>query len=229
MVQLAKLHNKVKKIFLLLSVLGFASTVQAQLVAQISGGIYGCPKEFTKNNVGVVYSIQDRMVRIYDKDFNVVKTFTCQNVDKRPTDIVEECIISGADGGCSNSSLTQTLFNNDEKWEYVTSVERNDGSWEDGYFVYSEDGTCLGKLPYEPAGIIVNDGKKYLVLEDNSNDMAYIYNMEKGMDAFKDPNAVVSVKASDMKDGKVFDLSGRRLAAPGAGRINIINGKKVVK
>ena len=173
-----------KKILLILSFIALACNMQAQVVTIKDGGLYGCPKEFTKNNVGVVYSLAGKVATIYDSNFNVVKTFECKVGDGKDNyiaDIVEDCIIDGADGGCHNSALTQTFFNDDEKWEYIVSVEGyREGKWTEEYFVYNEDGECLLQLPYEPDGIIVNDGKKYLVLVD-SNDTAYIYNMENGL------------------------------------------------
>ena len=204
-----------KKIFLIFALIIFACDMQAQVAVIRDGRIYGCPKEFTKDKTGVVYSITTNgVVKFYDADFNVVKTFTCKN-GKRPADIVEDCIIDGKDSGCKDASLTQTFFNNDEKWEYVVSVDGigSSGRWEESYFVYNEDGECLGKLPQSPEYLIVIEGKKYMVLEED--DTYFVYNMENGMEAFggKTPDNVTtdSPLVGEWESAEITDEDGHEV------------------
>lgn len=177
-----------------------AMSVVANVQAQGSNGLtevstsyseeycYAIPKDFTfgKNFYlssspwGVSSSPESFPVYVYNDDFEIVKTI---NV----THGVRRCLYRDFDGNSfptDNDSgtfyLTQTLFNDDEKFEYIR--ESSVGVFE----IVSEDGTVLqtcknDDLDGGPFNIYRMNGKLYLgapcysyLIDDDKGDYEYL-------------------------------------------------------
>ena len=183
-----------------------AMSVVANVQAQGSNGLtevstsyseefcYVIPKDFTfgknfylsSSPEGVSSSPEGFPVYVYNDDFEIVKTI---NV----THGVRRCIYWDFDGNSfptDNDSgtfyLTQTLFNDDEKFEYI----RN--SSEGGFEIVSEDGTVLQTCKtvdfdeYGSFDIYRMNGKLYLgvpcysdLRDDDKGDYKCLYKIDK--------------------------------------------------
>ena len=172
-----------------------AMSVVANVQAQGSNGLtevstsysegycYVIPKDFTfGKNFYLSSSPESFPVYVYNDDFEIVKTI---NV----THGVRRCLYRDFDGNSfptDNDSgtfyLTQTLFNDDEKFEYI----RN--SSEGGFEIVSEDGTVLQTcktVDFDengPFDIYRMNGKLYLGVpcySDLRDDYQCLYKIDK--------------------------------------------------
>ena len=183
-----------------------AMSVVANVQAQGSNGLtevstsyseefcYVIPKDFTfgknfylsSSPEGESSSPESFPVYVYNDDFEIVKTI---NV----THGVRRCIYWDFDGNSFPANedagfiyLTQTLFNDDEKFEYI----RN--SSEGGFEIVSEDGTVLQTCKnvdfdeYGPFDIYRMNGKLYLgvpcysdLRDDDKGDYKCLYKIDK--------------------------------------------------
>ena len=84
---------------------------------------------------------------------------------------------------CDDSKLilTQHLFNDDDKWEYILRQDVGDNY---RYYIYNEDGNNLGELTHDISMIFVNGETQYLVAEDKSNYTYYILSYQSGGSSF---------------------------------------------
>lgn len=105
-----------------------------------------------------------------------------------------------------NCLLTQTFYNNDEKWE-VLMVEE-DGK---GYGIYNEDGVRLGSAPciheddyVSPMGfLIVND---IVYFYDWTNDQFYTYNENAGNAVAELPVAASKAYPNPLRHGDTLTI-----------------------
>ena len=132
--------------------------------------------------------------------------------------------------------FTQTLFNSDEKYEYLLAAFEGGDEIEEfdtngdgindyrrimhgkrkGYNVVSEDGTILYKIDFEIENIIRVGGKIYLVsLAEEDDDLITFWSIDD------DPDAVTQVKSISTFPKQIFSTDGRKLPDVRRG-INIV-------
>ena len=132
--------------------------------------------------------------------------------------------------------FTQTLFNSDEKYEYLIAayeggdeVEEYDTNGDGindyrrishgkkkGYNVVSEDGSILYKIDFEIENIIRLGGRIYLVsYAEEDDDMVTFWSLDG------DPDAVTQVKSVSTFPKQIFSIDGRKLPETRRG-INIV-------
>lgn len=159
-----------KKFFTLCICIVAVITTSAQeftKVTEINGDTYPLYKKFNYNERPLMYdqkwissegneSVYE--IAIYDYDFNLVKTLNIQGhlkdleYENFDTPIPTQFI-----------SVTQTLFNDDEKFEYIIE------DYDKPAILYSEDGTILYTFPYDTYidhSIKTINGKNYIVLKN---------------------------------------------------------------
>ena len=176
------------------------------------------------------YDREDKqnVVSLYDSDFSCIKTINC------PNGIYEVIIIDAdQDAGYNNYSdpmpfVTQTLFNDDEKYEYLAPIKteyvnheyhETGSQGQDTIVVYtkrvshglqvcSEDGSTLATIlnddndySYRALGII------HLPCEDSDNGKSYL-----------------CVKRHDEKGGDIFDIYSIQ---PQTSSVKYVTSKKV--
>ena len=138
-------------------------------------------------------------MRVYDNEFNLKKTITPES---KPNSL--NVHVLNANSADYTIYLTQTLFNDDEKFEYL--IESGSGMHATELKVVSEDGTVLQTLKY-PAGVevyrdeinlFVVGSNKYLSIGwgyENGNEYMNLYKITK--DA-QDPSKV-SIATAPMR------------------------------
>lgn len=101
------------------------------------------------------YNDEDGVCKFYDYDFNLVKSFNLiseadfEYTEYRNFDTCEEAYVA----------VTQTLFNDDEKFEYFATVENGN------YAIVSEDGTILHSFREDEYiyNLFIIKGKSYII------------------------------------------------------------------
>lgn len=128
-----------------------------------NGDIGICNHNYTENN--------ETVVSVYNEDFEVIKTFT---ISEKEILAVTECLDFDNDSyPNSYFSFSQTLFNKDDKYEYIAPIYEEDNFHVIGFRIMSEDGTELqniyletnDKHPYfdgDNCSILMIKGKIYL-------------------------------------------------------------------
>ncbi len=256
-----------KKVFLCAASLTACLCANAQNVYEISGEWSVVPKmfSFTGKPILVTENHQNKVVSIYDDDLNVTRTFNVQAQDltvryeiqqlntltgEWETIKTEESSGYGSIyelyfedydnntyAGQRSFSVTQTLFNNDEKFEYVVAVLKatdeiqneydSDGDgvvdrrtlihrWEkNGLKVVNEDGQTVLELD-DKFGVVPEimkfNGNLYLTTSEG-----YFYKIDPKTTSVEKVTSVpasVSVKAR-------YSLDGRRLSRPERG-VNVL-------
>ncbi|MBR5635287.1 MAG: hypothetical protein IKW78_08980 [Prevotella sp.] len=127
--------------------------------------------------------------------------------------------------------FTQTLFNDDEKYEYVTkhySSESDEygSTYVDGFNIVSDDGTILQTVMFDErtdfnsVKVWKIEGKIYFIVSN------YFYEIEKG--SATAVRQVASLPASP--DNSIYNLNGQKMKNVTTNGVYIQNGqKKVVK
>ena len=199
-----------KKLFIstmmALACIGANAQIETTPLKTLGEYLYGIDEQFlydagTQYVVSVEYS-EDRTaatMRVYDNEFNLKKTITPESV---PSALHVQML--NANSADYTIYLTQTLFNDDEKFEYL--IEPGSGTPTE-LKVVSEDGTVLQTLKY-PAGVevyrdeidlFVVGSNKYLRIgvsvDENGNEYMNLYKINK--DA-KDPSKV-SIATAPMR------------------------------
>ena len=199
-----------KKIFITammaLACIGANAQIETTPLKTLGRYLYGIDEQFlydagTQYVVSVEYS-EDRTaatMRVYDNEFNLKKTITPESV---PSNL--DVHVLNENSADYTIYLTQTLFNDDEKFEYL--IEPGSGTPTE-LKVVSEDGTVLQTLKY-PAGVevyrdeidlFVVGSNKYLRIgvsvDENGNEYMNLYKINK--DA-KDPSKV-SIATAPMR------------------------------
>ena len=201
-----------KKLFIstmmALACIGANAQIETTPLKTLGGYLYGIDELFlydagTQYVVSVEYS-EDRTaatMRVYDNEFNLKKTITPESV---PSNL--DVHVLNENSADYTIYLTQTLFNDDEKFEYL--IEPGSGMYATELKVVSEDGTVLQTLKF-PAGVEVYRGdgiglfvmgsNKYLRIgksvDENGNEYMNLYKINK--DA-KDPSKV-SIATAPMR------------------------------
>ena len=125
-------------------------------------------------------------------------------------------------GGNRDFYFTQTLFNNDEKFEYCIGIDGN----ESGFQVVNEDGEVL--FTFEKGtdvqlSILKIEDRIYLqAIEYDDVDVRYYYKLNP------QTNSIEAVERAPIPSGRIYSVSGQQLSNPQKG-LNIIDGKKVIK
>lgn len=255
-----------KKVFLCAASLAACLCANAQSVKEISGEWSVVPKmfSFTGKPVLVTENHKSKVVSIYDDDLNVARTFNVQaqecteryETQQLNTLTGEWETINTQESSDYGSiyeldfedydnntypdqpfSVTQTLFNNDEKFEYVVPVCKasdeiqneydSDGDgvvdhrtlihrWDtNGFKVVNEDGQTVLELDDKFGGelkIMKLNGNLYLTTSEG-----YFYKIDSKTSSVEKVSSVpasVSVKAR-------YSLDGRRLSRPERG-VNVL-------
>ena len=201
-----------KKLFIstmmALACIGANAQIETTPLKTLGRYLYGIDEQFlydagTQYVVSVEYS-EDRTaatMRVYDNEFNLKKTITPESV---PSNL--DVHVLNENSADYTIYLTQTLFNDDEKFEYL--IEPGSGMYATELKVVSEDGTVLQTLKF-PAGVEVYRGdgiglfvmgsNKYLRIgksvDENGNEYMNLYKINK--DA-KDPSKV-SIATAPMR------------------------------
>ena len=200
-----------KKLFIstmmALACIGANAQIETTPLKTLGRYLYGIDEQFlydagTQYVVSVEYS-EDRTaatMRVYDNEFNLKKTITPESV---PSNL--DVHVLNENSADYTIYLTQTLFNDDEKFEYL--IEPGSGMYATELKVVSEDGTVLQTLKY-PAGVevyrdeidlFVVGSNKYLSIgvsvDENGNEYMNLYKINK--DA-KDPSKV-SIATAPMR------------------------------
>ena len=190
-----------------LACIGANAQIETTPLKTLGRYLYGIDEQFlydagTQYVVSVEYS-EDRTaatMRVYDNEFNLKKTITPESV---PSNL--DVHVLNENSADYTIYLTQTLFNDDEKFEYL--IEPGSGTPTE-LKVVSEDGTVLQTLKF-PAGVEVYRGdgiglfvmgsNKYLRIgksvDENGNEYINLYKINK--DA-KDPSKV-SIATAPMR------------------------------
>ncbi len=129
-------------------------------------------KSIVANDEQLFYNLKGGVCDIYDYDFNLVRSFNFTSTSEydyrcyKNFDTFEE----------ANIAISQTLFNDDEKFEYVTNIE-NDNY---GDIIFSEDGTILYSFPEGEfiEYIITIKGKNYIATSIYENE-SFCYLIDK--------------------------------------------------
>ena len=137
-----------------LACIGANAQIETTPLKTLGSYLYGIDEQFlydagTQYVVSVEYS-EDRTaatMRVYDNEFNLKKTITPESV---PSALYVQML--NANSADYTIYLTQTLFNDDEKFDYL--IESGSGTYATELKVVSEDGTVLQTLKY-PAGVEV--------------------------------------------------------------------------
>ena len=190
-----------------LACIGANAQIETTPLKTLGEYLYGIDELFlydagTQYVVSVEYS-EDRTaatMRVYDNEFNLKKTITPES---RPSNL--DVHVLNENSADYTIYLTQTLFNDDEKFEYL--IESGSGTYPTELKVVSEDGTVLQTLKY-PAGVevyrdeidlFVVGSNKYLRIgvsvDENGNEYMNLYKINK--DA-KDPSKV-SIATAPMR------------------------------
>lgn len=159
-----------KKILLSAALLASATLASAQNVGNPTKPIYGhmylLPGQFTNGNKE--YAIEpvgeSNTINIYDSNLTIVKTITSKNPMASPDYANRYDVYLYA---------TQTLFNDDDKFEYIEELE-------DGINIASEDGKILQTIKFPNLNTYISkvlslDDKMYLIAADRENGCNYAY------------------------------------------------------
>lgn len=141
--------------------------------------IYLTPSCFTKNGETLVVipesddsGDETKALNIYDNDFKLIKTIAVGKSLSGPIYYSSDDL-RGSEG---RLYVTQTLFNNDDKFEYLQELEN-------GLNIVSEDGTVLQTITYTNKDTYVRyiiniDNKMYIMtLTEDSENSHYFYTL----------------------------------------------------
>ena len=171
------------------------------------------PKAFTYDGKNYLYArkynLEDNTtaMTIYNDELEVVKSFTL------PGGSLSCSFLDLDDNSAPNSSseVTQTLFNADEKYEYVMPIK------DIGFRVVSEDGTELQSITFDVTDPYLWDdgfylmkinGKFYMLFEVDSKSESVTYTIFYSINP--QTNEVKAVKNIPGKFAGRFSLDGRR-------------------
>lgn len=232
-----------KKLFYpLAALLLTAAPASAQVVMENYGnGLLGIPCQLTSAKVPYIIDTEEGLKKnghgkgtIYDHDLNKILTFEIPATDNLGymdyTDLYDEDGFSLDVNG--DLIVSQTLFNDDEDWEYINRKEETYRLL--AYEVKKLDGTVIGTLDatkYWIDGIVKLGKKFYIVVEEdfapNSEGTYKFYTIGEFRKLFNPATRVAATPAM-VKSGQTFDLSGRRTRSNAHG-IVVKNNKKVLK
>lgn len=190
-----------------LACVGASAQVETTPVKLGEGGIYGIPESYSYNYtdhmvlVEFDYDKNAGDIRVYDEDINLVKEI---KVAEEPLSLSYKNL--SGDSDYATMYLTQTLFNNDEKFEYVVGIEADNYSGISGFKIVSEDGEVLqtvnlGISAYDEPEIIEIGMNTYFAFEmyedsESWNSYLNLYKINKSDDPTKVSVATAPVRIS---------------------------------
>ena len=188
-----------KKIYLSAILMAMSVAVNAQTPKSVSGNHFSIvPSVFCYDGKACIAVTLENSISIYNDEIEFVRQFIFfgELLDMAPTDY--------DNGSYVDRSLyaTQTLFNTDEKFEFVVAVKNNDGEIT-GIKIMSEDNTILQTIMFEEdyrwleLRLIKINNKKYLNLGN------YFYRIDAETSSVKPVSALpVSVVRNYSIDGR---------------------------
>ena len=227
-----------KKIFLLTTMLLTFAAADAQIAKYIprwlDGWIYPAPKIFSyggnlsfifENNEDVLREKEmnyderenfEKTMEVFNSDFELIKTF---KIKGSPKYILFYDFDDNSYGGNRAFYFTQTLFNNDEKFEYCIKGDDNKLK------IVNEEREVI--FTFEQAidkfSVLKIEDRIYLqAFEYDDVDVCYYYKLNP------QTNSIEAVERAPIPSGRIYSVSGQQLSNPQKG-LNIIDGKKVIK
>ena len=193
------------------------------------------PKQFSFDNkaklTGLVESDGNLMLNVYNSELEVEKNIVIEGVEDTSRFYSFDLFLDIDENLCSEGiciDVTQTLFNDDEKYEYILPLYVEER--EVGFRIMSEDGAELTRVYYDNyenilkedfytwiEGIIKYGDNTYLI-ERKDDDSYGVYSY-----FFKVDRKATSVKAVTNMPAAItghFSLDGKRQSSPRRG-INI--------
>lgn len=232
------MKQNVKVILVIATLMALPMMAIAQQITSWPGMM---PKQFSFDNkaklTGLVESDGNLMLNIYNSELGVEKTIVIEGVES--TFFEEDCafgLLIDIDEDFYNEGIcievTQTLFNDDEKYEYILPIRVENEAHREiivGFRIMSEDGAELNRFyvdNYENllkgdfsiwiVGIIKYGDNTYLIVRKADYGDYYCY-------YFKVDRKATSVKAVTNMPAAItghFSLDGKRQSSPRRG-INI--------
>lgn len=146
------------------AILGSAQKIGEPTIVPISnyGDMYFTPGCFTKNGETLIVMTEGdkevKAINIYDNEFNLIKT-----IRAKKSFSCADFVYASTNGFISSERhlyVTQTLFNNDDKFEYLEEIKG-------GLNIMSEDGTVLQTVKFDDNSsdccvILSIDNKTYI-------------------------------------------------------------------
>ena len=180
-----------KKLLLLLALAvsgsAMGQTYLKSVYCNLDNRIVMIPKVFSYQNEPLAYIYDDNYdFVVYDKNFEEVKRFNSSFVQKKYEWRDEPIKIGAVDFSLYDFDtfaddgwfyLSQTLFNNDEKFEYIMPVINEENNYS-GFEVKSEDGTVLSSITIDESNY---DCCSILKLGDNVYLAVYYFNNKVGI------------------------------------------------
>lgn len=192
-----------------LACVGASAQVETTPVKLGEGYIYGIPEVCSYNYKSYMtlvefdYDKNAGDMRVYDEDINLVKEI---KLAEKPLSLSYRNL--SGDSNYATMFLTQTLFNDDEKYEYVVGIPDGSDSYGkiSGFKIVSEDGTVLQTVSFgmgassEPDIIEIgmNTYFAFEMYEDSESWNSYLnlYKINKSDDPTKVSVATAPVRIS---------------------------------
>ncbi len=160
--------------------------------------------EFSSDGKGKLvtsqYTDNIRTFQIYDEDLDCIKTFNIKVVPYED-DVVDTYVIdtnSLYDGEAQ--PLTQTLFNNDEKYEYIMTIVDPATSNIKGFKIINDENTVLQEIIIEDYNNLYMDidvikiGDKYYLRASIDDDTYAFYAINKETSSVKKVNTLKGIR-----------------------------------
>ena len=192
--------------FLAIAIAGNAQTLTSKAIS--GEGPCLIPKLFTSSGEPLLSFEKNNTVSIYNSDLELVHTFKAKDKVTYIEFIdYDENLFTYGWGGKS-ISCSQTLFNNDEKFEFLVETNK-------GYEVINEDGSVLFKFD-KKGHIIKIGGKIYWVSYSDDGYIFYLIN--------KQAASIERVASVPGQKDQIFNVEGHQLSSPRHG-VNIVRKK----
>lgn len=156
-----------------------AQSVTAKKQINDDAFLYCIDGEFTYDSETHLLDFTDESVIIYNDELEIVK-----DVDRNILGYLKVSCLNYDNNSSmyGMASITQTLFNNDDKYEYICGVGDVKNEYGEtintGLKVLADDGECLYEFqgnisPYEGVMVIHINGKSYLRIVEDHGDWRY--------------------------------------------------------
>lgn len=165
-------------------------------MATLDNDLRAIPKEFVNEGSTRLYALDANYpttsIRLYSNDFQLAKTIQFLEPEKTFDWItyMDYDLNGYAEANCD---ITQTLFNSDEKYEFIVGIGDKMGYNIEytGFKVISDDGTLVNQVTFpdvytfskECCQVIKFNNKYYL--EFNASDASLIYEIKGGTDGIQ--------------------------------------------
>lgn len=226
-----------KKLFYPLAAL-LLTALPASAQIEIGDHLYGIPSILTSAKVPYIFDTDNALNKsgngggiIYDYDLNKILTVKIPSSDSVYKLDFENYFDENGFSLDVNGDLiiSQTLFNDDEDWEYINTVFDNNETYKiKSLEVKKLDGTVIGKIDVsniDYIGFVKLGNKYYIDVEEYDTSICKYYTISE-FRKLLNPTTRVSAIPAMTKSNKTFDLSGR--SAHSNARGIIIKGNKKV-